>query len=137
MERVVAVHDCGIVVNALTTESQVQGGVIQGVSYALFEDRVLDRQTGRMVNPNVEQYKIAGAQDVPEIEVVMVPVWDGVNNTHSVGIGEPATVPTAAAIANAVSHAIGARIRQLPITPEAVLAAVEEARQSAPGGRLS
>ncbi|HEX4441471.1 MAG TPA: xanthine dehydrogenase family protein molybdopterin-binding subunit, partial [Thermoanaerobaculia bacterium] len=79
-------------------------------------------------NPNVEQYKIAGALDVPEIDVFLVPVWDGVNNTHSTGIGEPSTVPTAAAIANAVSHAVGARIRQLPITPEVVLAAVAEAR---------
>jgi xanthine dehydrogenase YagR molybdenum-binding subunit len=87
-----------------------------------------------MVNPNVESYKIAGSEDVPEIETVIVPVWDGVNNTQSTGIGEPATVPTAAAIANAVSHAVGARIRQLPITPEAVLAAVDEARQS---GRLA
>lgn len=130
VERVVAVHDCGLAINALTTESQIQGGVIQGLSYALFEDRVLDRHTGRMVNPNVEQYKIAGSEDVPEIEAIVVPVWDGVNNTQSTGIGEPATVPTAAAIANAVSHAVGARIRQLPITPEAVLAAVDEARQS-------
>jgi xanthine dehydrogenase YagR molybdenum-binding subunit len=133
VERVVAVHDCGVVVNALTTESQIQGGVIQGVSYALYEDRVLDRHTGRMVNPNVESYKIAGALDVPEIETVLLSVWDGINNTNSVGIGEPATVPTAAAIANAVSHAVGARIRQLPITPEVVLAAVEEARTK--GGR--
>ncbi len=133
VDRIVAVHDCGLVVNALTTESQIQGGVVQGVSYALFEDRVLDRQTGRMVNPDVEQYKIAGALDVPEIEAVVVPVWDGVNNTQSTGIGEPATVPTAAAIANAVSHAVGARIRRIPITPEVVLAAVEEAR--AKGGR--
>ncbi len=133
VERIVAVHDCGVVVNALATESQIQGGVIQGVSYALFEDRVLDRQTGRMVNPNVESYKIAGALDVPEIETVLVNVWDGVNNTNSVGIGEPATVATAAAIANAVSHAVGARVRRLPITPEVVLAAVAEAR--ARGGR--
>jgi xanthine dehydrogenase YagR molybdenum-binding subunit len=71
---------------------------------------------------------------VPEIDVIIVPVWDGVNNTHSVGIGEPSTVATAAAIANAVSHAVGARIRQLPITPEVVLAAVEEAGKS---GRLA
>ena len=126
VERVVAVHDCGVPINPLTTESQIQGGVIQGVSYALFEDRVLDRPTGRMVNPNVEAYKIAGALDVPEIDVTLVSVWDGINNTNSVGIGEPATVPTAAAIANAVSHALGVRIRQIPITPEVVLAAVRE-----------
>ncbi len=134
VERVVAVHDCGVPINALATESQVQGGVIQGVSYALFEDRVLDRQTGRMVNPNVESYKIAGALDVPEIDVTLVSVWDGINNTNSVGIGEPSTVATAAAVANAVSHAVGARIRQLPITPEIVLAAVKEAGQEK-GGR--
>lgn len=132
VKKVVAVHDCGLVVNALTTESQVQGGVIQGISYALYENRVLDRGTGRMVNPNVEQYKIVGSKDVPEIEVHLLPVFDGVNNTHSVGIGEPATVPTAGAVANAVSHAIGARIRRLPITPESVLEAIEEAsRQGA------
>jgi xanthine dehydrogenase YagR molybdenum-binding subunit len=136
VERVVAVHDCGVPINAHATESQVHGGVIQGVSYALFEDRVLDRQTGRMVNPNVESYKIAGALDVPEIDVTLVSVWDGINNTNSVGIGEPATVATAAAIANAVSHAVGARIRQLPITPEVVLAAVQEAGQrQEKGGR--
>ena len=81
-----------------------------------------------MVNPNVEQYKIVGSRDVPEIEVVFLPVWDGINNTHSVGIGEPATVPTAAAIANAVSHAIGARVRRLPITPESVLELIDQKR---------
>jgi xanthine dehydrogenase YagR molybdenum-binding subunit len=128
VKKVVAVHDCGLVVNALTAESQVQGGVIQGISYALYENRILDGATGRMVNPNVEQYKIVGAQDVPEIEVIFVPVWDGVNNTHSVGIGEPSTVPTAGAIANAVSHAIGVRIRSLPITPESVLEALDGKR---------
>ncbi len=130
--KVVAVHDCGVVVNALTTESQIQGGILQGISYALWEDRVLDRPTGLMVNPNVEQYKILGARDVPEIEAIVLPVFDGVNNTHSVGIGEPAVVPTAAAVANAVSHAVGARVRRLPITPEVVLEAVQEASR---GGR--
>jgi len=109
--------------------------VIQGTSYALWENRILDRDHGVMVNPNIEQYKIAGVKDVPEIEVHLVQVWDGVNNTHSVGIGEPATVPTSGAIANAVSHAIGGRIRHLPITPESVLAALEEAQGQAKGGR--
>jgi xanthine dehydrogenase YagR molybdenum-binding subunit len=136
VKRVVAVHDCGLVVNALTTESQVQGGVIQGLSYALFENRVLDRHTGKMVNPNVEQYKIAGSLDVPEIDVTLLPVWDGVNNTHSVGIGEPSTVPTAGAIANAVSHAIGARITSLPITPESVLAALDALDSRTKGGAV-
>ncbi len=131
VKKVVAVHDCGLVVNALTAESQIHGGVLQGISYALYENRVLDRPTGKMVNPNVEQYKILGSKDTPEIEVIVLPVYDGVNNTHSVGIGEPSTVPAAAAVANAVSHAVGARISSLPITPEAVLEAVDRAR----GGR--
>ena len=133
VDRVVAIHDCGVPINVLTTESQIQGGVIQGLSYALYENRVLDRGSGRMLNPNVEQYKIAGALDVPEIDVTLVSVWDGINNTNSVGIGEPATVPTAAAIANAVSHAIGAPIQSLPITPEVVFAALDQARTK--GGR--
>jgi len=131
VERVVAIHDCGVPINVLTTESQIQGGVLQGVSYALYEDRVLDRGSGRMLNPNVEQYKIAGALDCPQIDVTLVSVWDGINNTNSVGIGEPSTVPTAAAIGNAVSHALGARITKIPITPEVVFAAI----QSGPGGR--
>lgn len=129
VKKVVAVHDCGLVVNALTAESQVHGGIIQGISYALYENRILDQATGRMVNPNVEQYKIAGSLDVPEIDVTFLPVWDGVNNTHSVGIGEPSTVATAGAVANAVSHAIGARITSLPITPESVLAAYDGAQR--------
>ena len=133
VERVVAIHDCGVPINPLTTESQIQGGVIQGLSYALFEDRVLDRASGRMLNPNVEEYKIAGALDCPQIDVTLVSVWDGINNTNSVGIGEPATVPTAAAIANAVSHALGTRITSIPISPEVVLAAVD--RAGAKGGR--
>ena len=132
VQKVVAVHDCGLVVNALATESQVQGGVLQGISFALWEDRILDKATGRMVNANVEQYKILGARDTPVIETILLPVWDGVNNTHSAGIGEPATVATAGAIANAVSHAIGARIRRLPITPEVVFEALERAEK---GGR--
>jgi CO/xanthine dehydrogenase Mo-binding subunit len=129
VKRVVAVHDCGVPINLLGLESQIHGGVIQGVSYALFEDRTLDVATGHMVNPNIDFYKVAGALDVPEIEAMILPVYDGVNNTDTTGIGEPATVPTAAAIANAVSHAIGARIDQIPITPHVVLAALSRARE--------
>jgi xanthine dehydrogenase YagR molybdenum-binding subunit len=122
--KVVAVHDCGRPMNRLTTRSQINGGVIQGLSYALFEDRILDRNTGRMVNPNLEQYKIAGALDMPEIEPILLDVYNGSNNTGTVGIGEPVVVPTAAAIANAVYNAIGVRIFELPITPARVLAAL-------------
>ncbi|MEW6736246.1 MAG: xanthine dehydrogenase family protein molybdopterin-binding subunit [Acidobacteriota bacterium] len=122
--KVVAIHDCGRPLNRLTSRSQINGGVIQGLSYALYEDRILDPQTGRMVNANLEQYKIAGALDMPLIEPILFDVYNGSNNTGAVGIGEPTVVPTAAAIANAVYNAIGVRIFELPITPARVLAAL-------------
>lgn len=124
VERIVAVHDCGRPINPLSVESQINGGVIQGLSYALFENRILDRQTGIMVNPNLEQYKIAGAKDMPKIEPVIIEQYLGRSSTDAYGIGEPATVPTSAAIANAVYNAIGVRIREIPMTPAVVLKAL-------------
>ncbi|MCA9706196.1 MAG: xanthine dehydrogenase family protein molybdopterin-binding subunit [Myxococcales bacterium] len=122
--RVLAVHDCGRVMNPLTLRSQINGGVIMGTSYALMEQRVLDPDLGRMLNPNLESYKILGAKDTPQIEVVLTEVYTGGNNTGTAGIGEPATIPTAAAIACAVHDALGVAVRSLPITPDRVLAAL-------------
>jgi xanthine dehydrogenase YagR molybdenum-binding subunit len=124
VQRMVAVHDCGRPMNRLTIENQINGGIIQGISYALFENRILDRNTGVMVNPNLENYKIAGAQEVPIIESHIIDLNLGQSSTGAVGIGEPATIPTSAAIANAVYHAIGVRIRELPMTPSVVLKAL-------------
>jgi xanthine dehydrogenase YagR molybdenum-binding subunit len=124
VERVVAVHDCGRPLNPLAIESQVNGGVLQGISYALYENRVLDRRTGIMLNANLEQYKILGARETPKIEVVLLEEYRGRSSTDAGGIGEPATVPTAAAVANAVYNAIGARVRDLPMTPARVLEAL-------------
>jgi xanthine dehydrogenase YagR molybdenum-binding subunit len=124
VERVVAVHDCGRPVNPLAVESQINGGVLQGISYALYENRILDRNTGLMVNPNLEQYKIAGSRETPQIEAILIEEYLGRNSTDAGGIGEPATVPTAAAVANAVYNATGARMRDLPMTPARVLAAL-------------
>ncbi len=129
VERVVAVHDCGRPVNPLALENQVNGGVLQGISYALYEDRILDRASGRMLNPNLEQYKILGARETPEIEVVLLERYEGRSATDVAGIGEPATIPTAAAVANAVYNAIGVRVRELPITPARVLEAIARARR--------
>jgi xanthine dehydrogenase YagR molybdenum-binding subunit len=91
-----------------------------GIGYALFEHRILDRNTGLMVNPNMEFYLMPGPSDMPEIDVTLVDMPE----RGIVGLGEPPTISTAAAIANAVSNAIGARIRSLPITPENMLAAL-------------
>lgn len=126
--RVVAAHDCGRPVNRLAIESQINGGIIQGVSFALHEQRVMDHATGRMLNSDLEHYRIAGSQDVPRIEPILVEHFLGRSNTDVSGIGEPATVPTSAAIANAVAHALGVRLRSLPITPARVLAALKGAK---------
>ena len=124
VRRVLALHDCGRVMNRLTTTSQVNGGVILGTSYALMEQRVMDVDMGRMLNPNLESYKILGAKDTPKIEVELMDVHSGNNNTGAAGIGEPSTIPTAAAIACAVFDAVGAPVRSLPMTPDRVLAAL-------------
>ncbi|MFO0575437.1 MAG: xanthine dehydrogenase family protein molybdopterin-binding subunit [Polyangia bacterium] len=126
--RVVAAQDCGRPLNPLLVESQIHGGIIQGLSYALFEERRFDRGFGRPLNANLETYKIAGALDVPKIDVVLLEELRGRSSTDASGIGEPATVPTAAAVANAVYNALGVRIRELPITPARVLAALNPGR---------
>ena len=122
--KVLAIHDCGRVMNELTLRSQINGGVILGTGYALMEQRVMDGRSGVMLNANLESYKCLGARDVPEIEVLLTEVHVGNNSTGAVGIGEPATIPTAAAIAGAVMDAIGAPVRALPITPDRVLTAL-------------
>jgi xanthine dehydrogenase YagR molybdenum-binding subunit len=122
--RVTAIQDCGRPINRLTAESQINGGIIQGVSYALFENRVLDGSTGQMCNPNFESYKILTANDCPEIDAEFFDVANAGNSTSTAGIGEPTTVPTSAAIANAVHHALGVRVRELPLGPDRILAAL-------------
>jgi len=129
VERVVAVHDCGRPMNILGLESQVNGGILQGISYALYEDRRLDRNTGIMVNPNLEEYKIIGAKDMPKIDVHFIENYQARSSTDAGGIGEPAKIPTAAAVANAVYNAIGIRMFELPLTPARVLSALGKVKQ--------
>jgi xanthine dehydrogenase YagR molybdenum-binding subunit len=124
VERVVAVQDCGRPMNPRQIESQVHGGVLMGLSYALLEERVLDQQSGRMVNANLEQYKLAGPRDTPQIDVVLLENYQGNSATDAYGIAEPSNIATAPAIANAVYNAIGVRLRETPLTPAAVLEAL-------------
>jgi xanthine dehydrogenase YagR molybdenum-binding subunit len=120
VKKVLVVQDGGLILNRLTCESQLNGGVIMGMGYALYEERVMDKNSGVMLNPNFETYKLTGLGDAPEIEIILFDMPErGV-----IGIGEPATIPTAAAIANAVANALGVRINSLPITPQRVLAAL-------------
>jgi xanthine dehydrogenase YagR molybdenum-binding subunit len=129
--KVVGVVDCGFPMNALTAESQVIGAMIQGVSWALFENRILDRNEGTMVNPNFESYKILYPGDMFEAVPILTPVANAGNNTSAAGLGEPPLVPMIAAVANAVFNATGARIRDLPMTPDRVLLALSEAARRA------
>jgi xanthine dehydrogenase YagR molybdenum-binding subunit len=122
--RILAIQDCGLIVDKLTAESQAYGGVIAAINFALFEDRILDRSTGQMVNPNMEMYLLAGMSDVPQIDIVL----NNMPERGVIGIGEPPTVSTASAIANAVRNATGATIRSLPLHPHRVLAAIEQQR---------
>jgi xanthine dehydrogenase YagR molybdenum-binding subunit len=128
--KMVSVNDCGLPVNPLTTQNQVIGAMIQGASWALFENRVLDRNVGTMLNPNLEMYKILAPADMFEAESILTPVANMGNNTSTAGIGEPPIVPTLAAVANAVFNATSARVRELPITPDRVLQALSEARRA-------
>jgi xanthine dehydrogenase YagR molybdenum-binding subunit len=120
VRKILCVQDCGTVVNKLTCESQLNGGIIMGIGYALYEQRIMDARSGVVLNPNFETYKLTGAADTPDIELILLDMPErGV-----IGVGEPATVPTAAAIANAVANALGVRVTSLPITPDKVLAAL-------------
>lgn len=124
LDRIVALQDCGKIINRNTAEGQVYGGVIQGVSYALHEERHMDRHRGFMLNADMEAYKIAGSKDMPEIEAILYDVANGGNNCSVAGIGEPTMVPTAAAIGCAVRNALGVAVRSLPLTPGRILDAL-------------
>lgn len=127
VKRVLSVHDCGRPMNPTQVISQINGGVLQGISYTLFENRLLDPDYGLMVNPNLEQYKITGSRETPEIDVRLVEAYIGQSSTDASGIGEAAgVVSIGAAIGNAVYNAIGVRIRQTPMTPAVVLAALKQ-----------
>jgi len=120
VKKIVAVHDCGLMIDTLTLESQINGGIIMGMGYALYEERVMDDLSGVVLNPNFETYKLSTISDVPDIEVVLL----NMPERGVIGIGEPATIPTAAAIANAIANALGVRVSSIPITPAKVLTAL-------------
>jgi xanthine dehydrogenase YagR molybdenum-binding subunit len=129
--KVVAVQDSGRIMNKQTAESQVIGGVTQGLSTALFEQRIMDDETGRMVNPNFRDYKIATSMDIPEIIPLFVDIVDPrINILGTKGLGEPPRIPASAVIGNAVYNAIGVHIREIPMTPDKVLQALKDKEAS-------
>ncbi len=125
MNEMVAVQDCGLVIDLKTAESQVYGALIMGITYALYEEAVYDAKSGRMLNADMEFYRLAGIKDVGKLNVHMM-TGNGYDERGVIGLGEPPVISPGAAIANAVANALGVRVPQLPLTPERVLAALQK-----------
>lgn len=120
--RIVAAYDCGRIVNPLTFSSQIEGGIIQGLGFALMEQRIVDPRHGTVMNANLGDYKVPVIRDTPEIDIVMLDEPNVYANTiGALGAGEPPIIPTPGAIANAVAHALGRPVTALPLTPDRVL----------------
>jgi xanthine dehydrogenase YagR molybdenum-binding subunit len=130
IEKVFGAHDCGRPINPMGVISQINGGILQGISYALFEQRIMDRNAGYMLNANLENYKIIGAREVPQIDIVLVENYIAQSSTDAAGIGESAGIITlAAAIGNAFYNATGVRMRKIPMTPANVLSALGKVQE--------
>jgi len=125
LNEMVAVQDCGLIVNLKTAESQVYGALIMGITYALFEEAIYDNRSGRMLNADMEFYRLAGIRDVGKLKVHMM-TGAGYDERGVIGLGEPPVISPGGAIANAVANAAGVRVPNLPLTPDRVLAALSQ-----------
>lgn len=125
--KTVACHDVGRAINPAAVVGQIEGGGVQGLGYALMEDIII--KDGKILTPSFSEYLIPTSVDVPKTKVIILESGTGLGPYGAKGIGEPSLTPAAAAVANAVANAIGARIYSLPLTPEKVLDAVERAKQ--------
>jgi xanthine dehydrogenase YagR molybdenum-binding subunit len=123
INKMIAVQDCGLIIDMKTAESQCLGALTMGITYSLFEEKIMDQATGRMLNNNMEFYKLAGIGDIGELVVHMM-TGPGYDERGTIGLGEPPVVSPGAAISNAVANAIGVRVPTLPLTPDRVLAAL-------------
>ncbi len=123
INKMVAVQDCGLIIDLKTAESVCYGALIMGIGYALFEQKIMDPITGRMLNNNMEFYKLAGIGDIGELVVHMM-TGPGYDERGTIGLGEPPVISPGAAISNAVANAIGVRVPTIPLTPDKVLAAL-------------
>ena len=133
VNKLLAVQDCGLVVNEKLAESQIYSGLIMGVGYALFEELIPDPHSGRLLNADMEFYRLAGLGDVGTLEAVLMQ-GPAHQQRGVIGLGEPPVISPGAALSNAVANAIGHRVPRLPMTPERVLEtlmAAELAEESA------
>jgi CO/xanthine dehydrogenase Mo-binding subunit len=124
VERITAVHDVGRIVNPMGARSQVLGGILQGIGFALTEERVVDPTTATVVNPGLEDYTVPTIADLPEVACEFIGEPDAKLPTGIRGLGEPPIVPTPGAIGNAVAHALGIRLHEAPYSPRRILEAL-------------
>ena len=127
--KMVAVQDCGLVIDPKMAESSVLGALVMGISYSLFEEKIMDPTTGRMLNADMEFYRLAGLNDIPELKVHMM-TGPGYDERGVIGLGEPPVISSGAAISNAVANAIGVRVGVIPLTPAKVLAALNQTQKA-------
>ncbi len=131
IKRVVTVLDFGRVLNPLGAGSQLEGGVVQGIGFTLSEERVVDGRDGVVLNPNLEDYLVPTAVDMPVVDYTFTDIPDPTaNSIGAKGLGEPPMIPTAPAIANAIAHATGIRIRSTPITRAKILDAIQASKEA-------
>src|SRR5262249_2598727 len=123
--RAVCAHDAGRWINPLLAGSQIQGGFIQGMGMAFYEERIMRPPIGMMLNNHMHEYMIPTILDTPaQLVVLDAQILDQSNSINVKGLGEPPLVGAGAAIANAIYNAIGVRIRHYPITPNKILTAL-------------
>jgi xanthine dehydrogenase molybdenum-binding subunit len=123
--RYVAAHDSGTIINPLAAESQIKGGVVQGIGMAFSEELLIDRMTAVPVNPNYRDAKVPTHLESPEVEVIFIEHPDPYGPFGGKVVGEPPITPAVATIANAIFNATGKRFKELPITPDKIVQALQ------------
>jgi CO/xanthine dehydrogenase Mo-binding subunit len=126
VKKIVTAHDVGTILNPLTHQGQIEGGLVQGLGYAVMEE--LLTAEGQISTLSLGEYKLPTIKDIPELETVLLEPGSGPGPHQAKGIGESSNTPVAAAIANAVYDAVGVRILDLPVTAEKVFAALQAQR---------
>jgi CO/xanthine dehydrogenase Mo-binding subunit len=122
--RYVAAHDSGTILNRLAAESQIKGGVVQGIGMAFTEELLIDKFTAIPINPNYRDAKVPTHLEAPEVEVIFIENYDPYGVFGGKVVGEPPITAAVATIANAIFNATGKRFKELPITPDKIVRAV-------------
>ncbi len=127
--RWITVHDIGTAINPTVVEGQLEGGTSQGIGFALYEDPIISKENGAMLADGFDKYKMPTTLDMPEHEAILVELGDPTGPFGAKSVGESGLFLQAPAIANAIYDAVGVRMREVPMTPEKVLAAIKAKNQ--------